>query len=67
MLEDIAQESYTYVFNSPKIVHLKKFKNCILDQTFFNDCLCLLAIDEIHLVEEWRKNFRLMYTEIKKV
>ena len=67
VLEDIAQGGYTHVFTSPEIALSKKFKNCILDQTSFTDRLCLLAVDEIHLVEEWGKNFRPMYAEIEKV
>lgn len=63
VLEDIARGGYTHVFTSPEIALSKKFKNCILDQTSFTDCLCLLAVDEIHLVEEWGKNFRPMYAE----
>lgn len=57
VLEDIAQGDYTHIFTSLEIAFSKKFKNYILDQPSFIDCLYLLAIDEIHLVEEWGKNF----------
>ena len=57
VLEDIAKESYTHIFTSPGIALSKKFKNCILDQTSFTDYLCLLTVNEIHLVEECGKNF----------
>ena len=67
VLEDIARGGYTHIFTSPEIALSKKFKNCILDQPSFTDRLCLLAVDEIHLVEEWGKNFRPMYAEIEKV
>ena len=63
----VAHGHYTYVFTSPEIALSKKFKKCILDQQSFTDRLCLLAIDEIHLVDEWGKSFRLMYAEIEKV
>lgn len=52
VFEDIARGGYTHVFTSPEIALSKKFKSCILDQTSFTDRLCLLAVDEIHLVEE---------------
>ena len=55
------------MFTSPEIAISKKFKKCILDHFSFTDRLCLLAVDEIHLVEEWGKNFRPMYTEIGKI
>lgn len=63
----VARGAYTHVFTSPEIVLSKKFKKCILDQQTFTDRLCLLAIDEIHLVDEWGKSFRPMYAEIEKV
>lgn len=67
VFEDLAREGYTHVFTSPEIALSKNFKNCIFDKTFFTERLCLLAIDEIYLVQEWGKNFRIMYVEIKKV
>lgn len=67
MLENIAQKNYIYIFTSLEIVFLKKFKNCILDQTFFINCLYLFIINEIHLIEEWDKNFQSIYAEIEKV
>ena len=42
---------------SPEIALSKKFKANILDNPRFARRLCLLAIDEIHLVEEWGKSF----------
>lgn len=45
----------------------KKFKKNVLDNSQFTDCLCLLTIDEIHLVEKWNKGFWLLYSEIEKV
>ena len=66
-LDDIVKGGYTHVFTSPEIAFSKRFKNSVLDQTFFTDRLALLAVDEIHLVEEWGNNFRPMYAEIEKV
>lgn len=63
----VTRGHYTHVFTSPEIVLSKKFKKCILDQHIFTDRLCLLAIDEIHLVDEWGKSFCPIYAEIKKV
>ena len=63
----IARGNYTHVFTSPEIALSKKFKKNILHQHVFTDRLCLLAIDKIHLVEEWGKQFRPLYAEIKKV
>lgn len=63
----IANGNYTHVFTSSEIVFSKKFKNSILDQSYFTNPLYLLVIDKIHFVEEWGKNFRSMYAEIEKV
>lgn len=64
---DIANGGYIHVFISPEIALSKKFKSSILDQNSFINCLCLLAIDELYLVEEWGKNFRPMYAQLEKV
>lgn len=48
----ITTEGYTHVFTSPEIALSKKFKANVLDNRCFSDRLSLLAIDEIHLVEE---------------
>lgn len=45
----------------------KKFKKHVLNQNEFTDRLCLLAIDEIYLVDEWGKQFKPLYAEIQKV
>ena len=51
ILAEVPCEHYTHVFTSPEIALSKKFKKCILDQQFFTNRLCLLAIDEIHLID----------------
>ena len=67
VLAEIANGGYTHIFTSPEIALSKKFKQNILDRHSFTERLCLLAVDEIHLVEEWVKDFRPMYAEIEKV
>lgn len=64
---EVARGDYTHVFTSPKIAISRKFKKGLLDHSSFTDRFCLLAVDEIQLVEEWDKNFRPMYAEIEKV
>ena len=63
----VARGHYTHIFTSSEIALSKKFKKCILDQQSFTDRLCFLAIDEIHLIDEWDKSFRPMYAEIENV
>lgn len=65
--EWVACKNYTHIFTNPEIAFSKKFKKCILDQQSFTNCLCLLAIDEIHFIKEWGKSFWPMYAEIEKV
>ena len=65
--QSIRSQDYTHVFISPEIALSKKFKANILDNPRFARRLCLLAIDKIHLVEEWGKSFRPLYAEIEKV
>lgn len=63
----IVTGDYTHVFISPKIALSKKFKKNILNQNIFINWFCLLAVDEIQLVEEWGNQFRLFYAEIEKI
>lgn len=67
ILASIVNRGYIYVFTSLEIAFSKIFKNSILNQIFFIDCLCLLAIDKIYLIKKWGKNFHSMYTKIEKV
>lgn len=55
------------MFISLEIAISKRFKKCILHHFSFVDCLCLLAVNLIHLVKEWGKNFYLIYPEIEKI
>ena len=57
MLVEIANRGYTHVFTSLEIALSKKFKQFILDCSSFTKRFCMLAVDEIHLVEEWGKDF----------
>lgn len=61
------KRSYTYLFISLKIIFFKKFKKNIFDNPEFTDWLCLLAINEIDLDDQWEKAFHPLYTEIEKV
>lgn len=45
----------------------KKFKKRILDYFSLTDYLYLLAVDKIHLVKDWGKNFCLIYAKIEKI
>ncbi len=47
-----ARKAYTHIFTSLEIALSKKFKLNVLDNPHFAKRLCLLTIDEIHLVEE---------------
>lgn len=67
VLTNIITRRYSYIFTRYKITLSKKFKQSILNKPLFIDCLCLVAIDKIYLVEKQSKNFYLIYTEIKKV
>lgn len=62
-----AKGGYTHIFTSPKIALSKKFKKNILNDPAFTDRLYLLAVDEIHLVDQQGQAFRPLYTEIEKV
>ena len=48
----IGKGRYTHVFTSPEIAVSIDFKKNVLDNHTFRDRLCLLAIDEIHLVDK---------------
>lgn len=67
MFISITNRRYTHIITSPKIALSKKLTSSILDQSFITNCFGLLAIDEIHLVKEWGKNFLPIYAEIEKV
>lgn len=63
----IAFEYYRHVFISPEIAWSKKFKANVLNDSCFAIRLSLLAIDNIHLVEQQGKGFCALYVESKKV
>lgn len=65
--KSIRSQNYTYVFTSLEIALSKKFKANVLDHLRFSQHLSLLAIDEIHLVEEWDNSFQPLYSKIQKV
>ena len=55
--KQVALRVYTYIFTSPEIVFSKKFKKNVLDISEFSDWLSLLAVNEVHLVDQWGKAF----------
>lgn len=57
MLAKIANKRYSHMFTRPKIASFKKFKSNILYSLFFTEQFCLLALDEIHLIKKWDKDF----------
>lgn len=49
--KQVSKRGLIYIFTSSEIIFLKKFKKNILDHFEFIDRLCLLTIDEMHLVD----------------
>ncbi len=64
---EVSKRKYTYVFTNPKIAIFMKYKKCVFNHSSFTNHFCLLTVDEIYLVEEWDKNFRLIYAKIEKI
>lgn len=63
---EIAQKNYIHIFINPEIAFSKNFKKNILDSSQFTDCLCLFAINEIHLIENGIKAFGLFMLRLKR-
>ena len=66
-IEKLQKVDISTIFTSPEIALSKKFKKNVLDQSSFTDRLCLLAIDEIHLVDQWGQSFKPLDAEIEKL
>lgn len=67
MFSEIFKKRYIYIFTKLKIAIYKKFKKYIFDKSFFTNCLCLFVINKIYMINEWSKNFCLIYVKMKKV
>ena len=52
------------VFINSKIAILKRFYNDVLRRESYFFKFCMLVIDELHLIDEWR-NFRSKYTTLE--
>ncbi len=52
MFTKVFKGKYIYIFTNPEIAIPKRFKKYILDHLYFANHLYLLAVEEIHLVEE---------------
>lgn len=63
----MAKDGYTHIFTNRLIAFSKKFKKNILDNPTFTDRLCLFAVDEIQLIDQWNQVFRPLYAEIEMV
>lgn len=55
--------TYNAVFTSPEVVNDTPFRQDVTNAPRFREKLCCIAIDEAHLVHEW-KDFRQQYTRI---
>ncbi len=66
-IEKLQKVDIPTFFTSPEIALSKKFKKNVLDRSSFTDRLCLLVIDEIHLVDQWGQSFRPLDAEIEKL
>jgi hypothetical protein len=59
----IVELTYNTVFTSPEIVNDTPFREDVTNALRFREKLCCIAIDEAHLVDEW-KDFRNEYARI---
>ena len=59
--DDILQNKYRVVLTTPEfIVTQEEF----ITELYDNDILCLIAIDEAHVVSTWAQDFRVSYTQL---
>jgi Helicase conserved C-terminal domain len=60
---NILELTYNIVFTSPEIVNGTSFREDVTNAPRFREKLCCVAIDEAHLIDEW-KDFRNEYARI---
>src|SRR5271155_654437 len=60
---NILELTYNTVFTSPEVVNDTPFREDVTNAPIFREKLCCIALDEVHLVDEW-KDFRNEYARI---
>ena len=58
---DIAEGKYTHILVSPEILTGDRFREMVWMEESFLDRLSLIAIDEMHVIEQWGGGFRIAY------
>ena len=61
--QKIKHGEYTHVLTSPEIALHKDFLLILHHETFLNR-LTLVAIDELHIVQQWGESFRRDYSQL---
>ena len=62
--EMIRHGQYTHILTSPEIAVTEEFNREVLRDSGFSSRIVLLAVDELHLVEHWGREFRPDYMNI---
>ena len=62
--ERIRRGQYTHILTSPEIAITSEFNREVLRDSYFSSRIVLFAVDELHLVEHWGREFRPDYMNI---
>lgn len=66
VLSEIKKGKYTHILISPELAIGDKFRSVALNEGFQKH-LCLVVIDEAHLVSLWGKSFRTSYAKLNSI
>lgn len=61
LLDKLKQQRFTHVLLSPELAVGKRFRDVAIHPAF-KQHLCMVVIDEAHLVSQWGKSFRILST-----
>ncbi|KAI9675480.1 MAG: hypothetical protein M1829_003284 [Trizodia sp. TS-e1964] len=66
MHDRIVAGEFTHLLAGPEVLLSKEFAR-ILEEKRFQDRLVLVAIDELHIVEQWGSRFRPIYDQLRSL
>jgi hypothetical protein len=66
LLRDIQRGEYTHLLSSPELIIGKRFRSLLRDPAF-RTRVKWIAIDELHLVSVWGRNFRKSYALLEAI